>query len=110
MSAPAPGAGSDMKIVIYWLAKSGTMALFYKLKNSLPPDLICLFEPRSFAPSVLKQRGFRALLGRRREPDVLAKVLPFRPAAPADVDSFSAFDKQILLVRDPRDRLISRLL
>ncbi len=99
-----------MKIVIYGLAKSGTTALFYKLKNSLPPDTLCLFEPRAFDPRAAKPKGLKALLGRGREPDVLAKVLPFRPQAPADVDSFAHFDRQILLVRDPRDRLVSRLL
>ena len=41
---------------------------------------------------------------------MLAKVLPFRPNDPADADSFSHFEKQILIVRDPRDRIISRLL
>ena len=41
---------------------------------------------------------------------MLAKVLPFRPNDPADADSFCHFEKQILIVRDPRDRIISRLL
>lgn len=96
-----------MKIVIFGLAKSGTTALFYKLKNSLPSDTICLFEPRSFAPKT----GLLASLRRRRsQPHVLAKVLPFRPSDPADVESFASFERQVLIVRDPRDRLISRLL
>ncbi|HEX8852150.1 MAG TPA: hypothetical protein VF754_01610, partial [Pyrinomonadaceae bacterium] len=99
-----------MKIVIYGLAKSGTTALFYKLKNSLPPDAVCLFEPQSFDPRALKPKGIKALVARGREPDVLAKVLPFRPSAPADADSFAHFDRHVLLIRDPRDRLISRLL
>jgi hypothetical protein len=97
-----------MKIVIFGLAKSGTTALFYKIKNSLPPATVCLFEPRSFNPGMVKKR--RSILRGKREPDVLAKVLPFRPNHPADVESFSHFEKQILIVRDPRDRLISRLL
>jgi hypothetical protein len=99
-----------MKIVIFGLAKSGTTALFYKIKNSLSSDTICLFEPRAFDPRCLKREGIKSLFRRRREPDVLAKVLPFRPHDAADVDSFSHFEKQILIVRDPRDRLISRLL
>jgi hypothetical protein len=46
----------------------------------------------------------------RREPDVLAKILPFGPDVRVDFDSFSSFDKRVMIVRDPRDQLISRLL
>jgi hypothetical protein len=99
-----------MKIVIFGLAKSGTTAVFYKIKNSLPPDTVCLFEPQSFDPGAVRKKGIKSLLSRRRERDVLAKVLPFRPHCSADVDGFSHFERPILIVRDPRDRLISRLL
>lgn len=99
-----------MKTVIFGLARSGTTALFYKLKNSLPPRTVCLFEPRRFDPRAVRAGGITSLLARGRGADVLAKVLPFRPDDPADADSFSHFDRQILIVRDPRDRLISRLL
>lgn len=99
-----------MKIVIFGLARSGTTALFYKIKTSLPPHTVCLFEPLLFDPRAVNMKRIKSLLFHRREPDVLAKVLPFRPNDPADTDSFSVFDKQILIVRDPRDRLISRLL
>ena len=99
-----------MKTVIFGLARSGTTALFYKLKHSLPPQTVCLFEPRSFNARALRKKTIGSLLKGSSEPDVLAKVLPFRPGDPADADSFSHFEKQILIVRDPRDRLISRLL
>jgi hypothetical protein len=99
-----------MRVVIYGLAKSGTTALFYKIKNSLPRDAVCLFEPRAFDPRAAKGRPLARLLRGGREPDVLAKVLPFRPAGAADAASFDGFDKQILLVRDPRDRVVSRTL
>ncbi len=99
-----------MNIVIFGLAKSGTTALFYKLKNSLPADTICLFEPRSFEPEMLRNGGSRSFLRRKHQPNVLAKVLPFRLRDPAAAETFSQFEKQILIVRDPRDRLISRLL
>lgn len=99
-----------MKIVIFGLAKSGTTALFYKIKNSLPADAVCLFEPRSFDAGAVKAGRFRWLSRAKREPNVLAKVLPFRPHHSVDVESFSHFEKQILIVRDPRDRFISRLL
>lgn len=99
-----------MRVVIYGLARSGTTALFYKIRNSLPPDAVCLFEPRAFDPRAVKSRPLARLLRGGREPDVLAKVLPFRPSGAADAASFDGFDKQILLVRDPRDRVVSRTL
>jgi hypothetical protein len=104
------GGDVDVKVVIFGLAKSGTTALFYKLKNSLPPDTTCLFEPLFFDSRAVKASEVFSRLLRKREPHVLAKVLPFRPNNPADVESFSHFDRQILIVRDPRDRIISRLL
>jgi hypothetical protein len=99
-----------MKTVIFGLAKSGTTALFFKIKNSLRPDTVCLFEPRSFERRSVMKKTIKSTLSRRPEPDILAKVLPFRPHNPADVDSFSHFERKVLIVRDPRDRLISRLL
>jgi hypothetical protein len=88
-----------MNIVIFGLAKSGTTALYYKIKQSLPPETVCLFEPHAFDAAAIPQ-GL----------SVLAKILPFRIVHPADAGSFANFEKQILIVRDPRDRLISRLL
>jgi hypothetical protein len=99
-----------MKIVIFGLARSGTAALFYELKNSLPSDTVCLFEPRSFDANALKKSKLKRLIFGSSGLPVLAKVLPFRPNNPADTDSFANFEKQILIVRDPRDRLVSRLL
>ena len=99
-----------MKIVIYGLAKTGTSALFYKLKNSLPPNTICLFEPQSWGRvSRLRTRLKMTLTGRGQR-HVLAKVLPFWRGKPVQLEDFATFDKQILIVRDPRDRLISGLL
>lgn len=57
-----------MKIVIFGLAKSGTTALFYKIKNSLPPDTVCLFEPRSFDPRAVKKKRIKSLLSHRANP------------------------------------------
>lgn len=88
-----------MNIVIFGLAKSGTTALFYKIKKALPPDVVWLFEPHAFDAATIPT-------GR----SVIAKILPFRIVNPADAESFAHFEKQILIVRDPRDRLISRVL
>jgi len=82
-----------MKILIAGQAKSGTTALYYALKQTLPRKYTCLFEPRSN----------KAVRG----DGVLAKVLINEFLK---IDDFATFDKKILIVRDPRDNLVSRLL
>lgn len=82
-----------MRILIAGQAKSGTTALYYALKQTLPRKYTCLFEPRS---------NDAAAVGGR----VLAKVL-INPSLKLDD---GIFHKKILLVRDPRDNLVSRLL
>lgn len=98
-----------MKVVIFGLAKSGTTALFYKIRNSLPPGTIALFEPTSYG----KRAHLRARLGAARRghfaPVVLAKVLPW-DSKPVRIQDFDRFDRRVILVRDPRDRLVSHLL
>ena len=64
-----------MKIVIYGLAKSGTSALFYKLRNSLPPGTISLFEPTSYGPA--DRILYRLRAGRWAPSHVIAMVLPW---------------------------------
>jgi hypothetical protein len=104
-----PHFGESVKIVIYGLAKSGTSALFYKIRNSLPSGTIELFEPSSYGwPDRLRTR-LKALRRGRPWPDVLAKVLPW-DWRPVRIEDFERFDRRILLVRDPRDRLVSGLL
>lgn len=83
-----------MKILIVGQAKSGTTALYSALKQSLPPDYTYLFEPKRYTRAS----------GDGRE---LAKVLI---SDSVRVEEFEAFDKKILLVRDPRDNLVSRVL
>ena len=99
-----------MEIVIYGLAKTGTSALFYKLKNSLPADTLCLFEPVSRGRISRFREGLKAASSRRGNRFVLAKVLAFSSARPVRLADFATFDKQILIFRDPRDRLVSHLL
>ncbi|QBB72429.1 hypothetical protein ELE36_19795 [Pseudolysobacter antarcticus] len=82
-----------MKIVIAGQAKSGTTALYYAVKNALARDYICLFEPCEFT--------------QQNETDVLVKILINPSLRAADFDDF---EKKILLVRDPRDNLVSRML
>jgi hypothetical protein len=78
-----------MRVLVTGKAKSGTSALFSALLQSLPAGYQYLFEPRSYQGD--------------GGPDVLIKTIIGRCDVPA-------FDKQILIVRDPRDALISLLL
>ena len=87
-----------MKILIMGLARSGTTALYFKIKEALPETIWCLYEPPRFDPS---DPG--------AAPDVLAKIL-ISHTADFDYASFRDFNKHILIVRDPRDHLVSRLL
>jgi hypothetical protein len=99
----------SVKIVVYGLAKSGTSALFYKIRNSLAPGTIELFEPSSYGTADHFRARLRALRRGHIAPDVLAKVLPW-DLIPVRMRDFDRFDRQLLLVRDPRDRLVSDLL
>jgi hypothetical protein len=98
-----------VKVVIFGLAKSGTTALFYKIKDSLPPGTISLFEPTSFGARDILRARLRAARRGHWAPPVLAKVLPWDSRA-VRIEDFDRFDRQVILVRDPRDRLVSHLL
>jgi len=87
-----------MRTLITGIARSGTSALYFKLKQALPETTWCLFEPPQFDSSELY-----------RHPDVLAKIV-IGPPADFDYAPFRGFDRKIMIVRDPRDNLISRLL
>ena len=86
-----------MKILIAGLAKTGTTGLLYLIANSLqPPRPRLLFEPKKCPPGLDRSPGH-----------VVGKVL-ISPRL--DAASFLHFDRKIILVRDPRDRLVSALL
>ncbi len=85
-----------MRILIAGLAKTGTTALLYLLKNSLPSVDEVLFEPKTCDADWLAGH-----------PNALAKVILDKQLRVAD---FMAFERKITIVRDPRDRLISALL
>jgi hypothetical protein len=87
-----------MKTLIVGLPRSGTTALFFKVKQALLETTWCLYEPPCFDPS-----DPSAAAG------VLAKVL-ISGTGDFDYASFRDFDKAILVIRDPRDHLVSRLL
>ena len=86
-----------MKVVIAGLGKSGTTALFFTVKQSMPLDTHHLFEPSRF-----DGRSGTAS-------NVLAKIL-IRDGGATDYASFDDFEKKVLIIRDPRDIIISRVL
>lgn len=98
-----------MKIVIYGLSKTGTSALFYKIKNSLPDGTAVLFEPQSFGILDRLRWRVKAAVSGNLRPHAVAKVLPLGAKA-VRVRDFEHFDRQILITRDPRDRMVSLLL
>jgi hypothetical protein len=80
-----------MRIVVMGLPKSGTTALYSALVQSLPSSYIGLFEPVHLESD---------------NHDVVAKILIGDPANTTP-EEFESFDKTILIVRDPRDTLVS---
>ena len=86
-----------MRIVVFGLGKTGTTALFFKLKQAMAADTRWLFEPRSFIPEPTLPASILAkvLLGYNRD---------------VDPTGFLAFDRLLFLTRDPRDTLVSRVL
>jgi hypothetical protein len=84
-----------VRVVIVGLGKSGTTAALYAVHSAMPVDTHLLFEPRA---NIALQAT-----------NVAAKVL-LTPRFPIDHDFYRQFDKIVLLIRDPRDVLISKML
>lgn len=95
---------STQRVLIISQPKCGSTAIYYKLKQALPPECQCFFEP----PSVQDIRqGLDTAL------PALAKVLlpPWSEGFdPTAFDGRPEFEKVILLYRDPRDFMISAYL
>jgi hypothetical protein len=82
-----------MRAVVVGLGKSGTTALVYAIRSAMPADTQLLFEPKSHFE-----------LGATH---VAAKVL-LNPKFPLPAAFYGQFDKIVLIVRDPRDILVSK--
>ena len=82
-----------MRAVVVGLGKSGTTALVYAIRSAMPPDTQVLFEPRTFVEV--------------KATNVAAKVL-LHPRFPLHPSFYRQFEKIILIVRDPRDILVSK--
>lgn len=90
------------RIVIFGQYKSGTTGLFTKIRNSLEYAPRELFEAENYLAHPTDRRS-----------GVLAKIIVgiHDDGTPiSDVRGFLEFEKQIYLIRDPRDRLVSGVL
>ncbi|MDQ1830520.1 hypothetical protein [Massilia scottii] len=86
-----------MRCLIVGTAKTGTTALLYAVAQAMGGDPVVHMEDRIGDLQVL--------------PEHTAVKLIFEHESGAAIAAFGAgFDKRILLVRDPRDNLVSRLL
>lgn len=84
-----------MRVAVVGLGKSGTTASLYAILSAMPAATQVVFEPHA---SVALQSA-----------DVAAKVL-LNPRVPIEYAFYRQFDKIVLMVRDPRDLLISKAL
>jgi hypothetical protein len=84
-----------VRVVIVGLGKSGTTALLFAVRSAMPATTQVIFEPRVH---VALQAA-----------DVAAKVL-LNPRFPLAHAFYRQFDEIVLLLRDPRDLLISKAL
>ncbi len=90
------------KVLVVGLAKTGTTALFEKIRNAIPGETESCFEGDRDAIKRLISVGYKK--------SVVAKVLVGSPHPPLCTDRLDSFHKRILIVRDPRDRIVSGLM
>ena len=88
------------RVLIVSTGKSGSTALFFRLKKSLGPETVGLFEPEAITPALLDDAA--------QHPVVCKVILPVEGDVLEQLGNL--FSKRILLVRDPRDVLVSALL
>lgn len=104
VAAPAKrSAKRPDSILIYGLQKTGTTGMYNTVKQALAPaaaDYYFLFEPST--PAAIRSV-------RRADPTVgvLAKVIAHRTRQSFP---FASFQRRVMMVRDPRDTVISTLL
>lgn len=93
-----------MKILILSQPKCGSTAVYYKIKNAMPLDTNCLFEPLDLKQAALEVKGKKHSL-------VKYLVKPWDKQSDLSYyDVNDVFDRIILLHRDPRDFMISAFL
>jgi hypothetical protein len=89
-----------MKVAIIGMPKTGTTALYESIKLELPLDTVTSFEPKN-------KSELSYVLTEKRD-NALTKIMFTKLN---DVDfRVEEFDKTVVIVRDPRDYLVSSLL
>jgi hypothetical protein len=92
--SPVKNKASCSRILVTGVQKTGTTALYHAILGSLPDETVRLFEPESSKKPL--PRDLKA-------PAIVKSFLPYS-------EDFDYFEKKILVIRDPRDTLISTLL
>jgi hypothetical protein len=90
-----------MNYLIAGLPKSGTTILFTRVREGLGGEIATYFEPRT-------EEQYENLFATGQYRDTLTKILI--GAVPPGCDINTRFERKVLIVRDPRDQLISLLL
>lgn len=91
---------SPQRVLIVGSGKSGTTALHFRIKHAMRSDTVGVFEPQSM-DAIRQKAGERA--------PVVAKML--LPAVDSELDDLRHwFGHRVLIVRDPRDVIVSSLL
>ena len=94
-----------MNIVIAGQAKSGTTGLYQTVKKAMLSsgiEFLCLFEPKGPKP-------WESYFSKcEKDSSILTKIMLKKRFF--ESDAINAFDKRIMITRDPRDRLLSAFL
>ncbi len=97
---PAPLDESPLRILIAGSGKSGTTALFFRIKNSMPPTTRALFEPQGREPL--------AMAVEEPGPLVVKVLVPLAADLLAELNTW--FPRRVLIMRDWRDVIVSAVL
>jgi hypothetical protein len=81
-------------ILVTGAPKTGTTAVYHSIREQLPPGSVCLFEPEN--------RDLEL-------PDIISSPVLVKSFVPVSA-KYDYFNKKILITRDPRDNIISRVL
>ena len=92
-----------MKTLILALARSGSSALYHLIHDNLPNDKQGFFEPRD-------KNDWESIIDSLNSFKYYTVKSIIRPYLRTKTNYIKYFNKNIILVRDPRDNLVSRLL
>jgi len=106
-----------MRVVIVGLAKSGTTAMLCKIAGSMDNPLVLMEPKRPWKERSRRESNFggvvaKLLIGQAATNSVGWSYDDPKPMeiVPLDYTSFDCFEKKIMIVRDPRDIIVSHML